>query len=208
MSRPSSSMVPSLTSSRPAIKLSRVDLPQPDWPTNTTNSLSFTSRSMPLMMEKPSKPFCRFLIFRLAMGWASTWNFYKKPLLDGAEGQTAHQLFLTDPAENQDRRTGQGRHGGQFGTEQAFGAGVGGDQRGQRCGIRGGQVQRPERLVPAQDQRQQYRGGQAALGNRQQHADHFLPQRGAIQARGFEDVLGDVFEVGVNHPHHNRQVDQ
>src|SRR5690606_7679368 len=67
MSRPSSSMVPPLTSSRPAINRSSVDLPQPDGPTKTTNSLSFTSRSMPLMMEKPSKPFCRFLIFRLAM---------------------------------------------------------------------------------------------------------------------------------------------
>src|SRR5471032_3393418 len=59
-------MVPEVTSSRPAIRRSRVDLPQPDGPTKTTNSRSFTCRSMPLMMDRPSKPFCRFLIFRLA----------------------------------------------------------------------------------------------------------------------------------------------
>src|SRR3989344_3942489 len=191
MSRPSSSMVPSLTSSRPAISRSSVDLPQPDGPTKTTNSLSFTSRSMPLMMEKPSKPFCRFLIFRLAMGWASASEFVfvrEKSLFYGAEGQPAHQLFLADPAKNQDRRAGQGRHGRQFGPEQAFGTGVGGDQRGQRRGSRRGQVQRPERLVPAQDQRQQHRGRQPALGDRQQHADHILPPGGAVQAGGFGDA--------------------
>ena len=38
---------PAVMSSRPAIIRSRVDLPQPDGPTRTTNSLSAISTSMP-----------------------------------------------------------------------------------------------------------------------------------------------------------------
>jgi hypothetical protein len=38
MSRPSSSMVPPSIVSRPAIRRSSVDLPQPEGPTKTTNS--------------------------------------------------------------------------------------------------------------------------------------------------------------------------
>ena len=41
---------PSVMSSSPAIRRSRVDLPQPDGPTKTQNSLSAISRSTPLMM--------------------------------------------------------------------------------------------------------------------------------------------------------------
>ena len=45
-SRPSIEIVPPLVSSSPAISRSSVDLPQPDGPTNTTNSPSSMSRSM------------------------------------------------------------------------------------------------------------------------------------------------------------------
>ena len=45
----SNDMVPLVISSRPAMSRSRVDLPQPDGPTNTMNSPDFTSRSTPLM---------------------------------------------------------------------------------------------------------------------------------------------------------------
>jgi hypothetical protein len=40
-------MSPSVISSSPAIMRSVVDLPQPEGPTSTTNSLSAMSRSMP-----------------------------------------------------------------------------------------------------------------------------------------------------------------
>ncbi len=45
---PSMAIVPFVTSSRPAMVRSRVDLPQPDGPTKTQNSPSGTVRSMPL----------------------------------------------------------------------------------------------------------------------------------------------------------------
>ena len=44
---PSISMSPDVALSRPQISRSSVDLPQPDGPTNTTNSPSATARSMP-----------------------------------------------------------------------------------------------------------------------------------------------------------------
>ncbi len=50
MSTPSISMCPLVTSSSPAIRRSKVDLPQPDGPTNTTNSPSPMSRSIDGMM--------------------------------------------------------------------------------------------------------------------------------------------------------------
>src|SRR5690606_19034239 len=58
---PPISISPALTSSRPAIMRSRVDLPQPEGPTKTTNSPSETSRSMPLMMRASAKDFSRRL---------------------------------------------------------------------------------------------------------------------------------------------------
>ena len=47
---PSIMSSPALISSRPAIILSKVDLPQPEGPTKTQNSRSSTLRSTPLMI--------------------------------------------------------------------------------------------------------------------------------------------------------------
>src|SRR5690606_16082309 len=59
--RPPISISPAETSSSPAIMRNRVDLPQPDGPTKTTNSPSATSRSMPLMIRASLNDFSRFL---------------------------------------------------------------------------------------------------------------------------------------------------
>lgn len=48
MSRPSTDLVPAVTSSRPAIILSMVDLPQPDGPTRTRNSPSGKDALVPV----------------------------------------------------------------------------------------------------------------------------------------------------------------
>ena len=50
ISTPSMEMVPDVQSSSPAISRSSVDFPQPDGPTNTTNSPSLMSKSMDGMM--------------------------------------------------------------------------------------------------------------------------------------------------------------
>src|SRR3569832_756469 len=53
-------MSPAVVSSRPAIMRSRVDLPQPEGPTKTTNSFGSTSRSMPLMTLVSPNAFSTF----------------------------------------------------------------------------------------------------------------------------------------------------
>jgi hypothetical protein len=52
---PSTEISPALISSSPAIIRKVVDLPQPDGPTSTTNSLSAMSRSMPQTASVSSK---------------------------------------------------------------------------------------------------------------------------------------------------------
>jgi hypothetical protein len=52
-------MSPDVVSSSPAIIRNNVDFPQPDGPTNTTNSRSSTSRSTPLITSVSAKDFCR-----------------------------------------------------------------------------------------------------------------------------------------------------
>ncbi|SCM75769.1 hypothetical protein KL86PLE_30216 [uncultured Pleomorphomonas sp.] len=54
-SAPSMAMRPEVVSSRPAISRSKVDLPQPDGPTKTTNSPLSTSRSTEWMTASSPK---------------------------------------------------------------------------------------------------------------------------------------------------------
>src|SRR5690242_12582063 len=89
------------------------------------------------------------------------------PLLDGAEGEAADELALAQPAEDQDGGDGDRRGGRQLRPEQALRRREGGDEGGERGGVRDREVQAPERLVPAQDYREQGRGGDA--GQRERH---------------------------------------
>ena len=59
---PSISTSPELASSSPAMMRSKVDLPQPDGPTKTTNSPSLTSRSMPFSTSTLPKDLRMFWI--------------------------------------------------------------------------------------------------------------------------------------------------
>src|SRR5258708_14644321 len=61
-------MSPALASVRPAMMRSRVDLPQPDGPTKTTNSPSATSRSTFRITSWEPKAFEIYFRTRLAMG--------------------------------------------------------------------------------------------------------------------------------------------
>src|SRR5262249_8789206 len=64
---PPISISPELGCSSPAIRRSKVDLPQPDGPTNTTNSPSSISRSTPWMTRNPPKDLATDLRARLVM---------------------------------------------------------------------------------------------------------------------------------------------
>src|SRR5919109_4522541 len=55
--------LPEVASSSPAMTRSKVDFPQPEGPTKTTNSPSFTSRSMPFSTSTLPKDFLMFSSF-------------------------------------------------------------------------------------------------------------------------------------------------
>src|SRR3569833_2379673 len=62
---------PPVMDSRPAINRSKVDLPQPDGPTKTTNSLSSMSRSMPLSTSTTPKDLRMLRSFNPLIGGSS-----------------------------------------------------------------------------------------------------------------------------------------
>src|SRR6478672_26414 len=85
---PSIAMVPEETVSRPQISRSSVDLPQPDGPTNTTNSPSATARSTPWITRVASNSLTSRLRFNVAM------SFYARrgdPLGDELLQKCEHQ---------------------------------------------------------------------------------------------------------------------
>src|ERR1700676_3729441 len=109
---PSIRILPPVTSSSPAIKRSNVVLPQPEGPTKTTKEPSSMSRSAPLMiftgpndLRTPCSEIWP-IIFRLCVA-----------LLDGAEGQAADELPLTEPSEHENRGDGERRSSRQLGPE-------------------------------------------------------------------------------------------
>src|SRR5690242_15269998 len=79
--------------SSPAIDLSKVDLPQPEGPTSTTNSPSAMSRSIDLST---------------VMGPNFLWMLRKETeamrlTFDGAGGKAGHQITLQEEEEQADR---------------------------------------------------------------------------------------------------------
>src|ERR1700710_1218464 len=111
MSRPSRCSVPEVVPSNPAINRSKVDLPQPEGPTKTTNSPLLISRSMPLIVRTGPNSLTMFLSSRNAISCS---------LFHCAEGQALDELLLAEPAENDDRCNGQQRSRRQLGPEQTF----------------------------------------------------------------------------------------
>src|SRR5262245_4842070 len=188
-SRPSIEMVPPLTSSRPAISLSKVDLPQPEGPTKTTNSASPMSRSIDGMMVVAPNDFDTFWRWIFAISSSRSFLFH------GTEGEAADQLALREPAHDEDRRDRQRRGRRQLRPEQAFRAREGGDEGGERRGIGCGEPDRPERLVPGEDDVEQHGRGDAGHRHRGEHMDDLVEQRGAVHARGLEDLARDLAEI-------------
>ena len=127
-------------------------------------------------------------------------------LFDGAERQSADELPLGEPSEYDDRGNGERRCRRQLRPEQALGTRIGCDEHRERRGIQRRKVQRPERLVPRQDEIEQQRRGEAGNGHRRQHIDELASDGRAIHPRRFEDILRDFLEIGEEHPDHDRQI--
>src|SRR5580704_13575528 len=152
MSLASISTCPEVTSSRPAMRRRSVDFPQPDGPTNTANSPFSILRSTPLMTLTAPNAFSTDFSWMLPI---VAYPFRKS--LDGAEGQTSDELLLREPAENENRRDRERRSRRKLRPEKPFRRGVGGNEGRQRSGVRGRQIERPERFVPRQDDGEKHR---------------------------------------------------
>src|SRR6187399_2227938 len=98
---PSMAMLPALTFSSPAMMRSRVDFPQPDGPTNTTNSPSATFRSTSWITVIDPNDFLMPLSVSSAMGISLANSFH--PGIGDAGGDEALQ-------ENEYQRDGSQRH--------------------------------------------------------------------------------------------------
>src|SRR5579862_7972661 len=101
---PSNDSVPEVMSSRPAIRRSKVDFPQPEGPTNTMNSPALISRSTPLMTSTGPKDLRTFCITMLVIAWPSTF--------DAAGREARDDLALENEHEDNQRQRDDhaGRH--------------------------------------------------------------------------------------------------
>src|SRR5918992_28820 len=102
---PSTAISPSVMSSSPAIMRSVVDLPQPDGPTSTTNSLSAMSRSIPRTASVLSKRFTTLRSETCAMSYRP-WS-----ALGCARGE-AGDVVVHQESVNDQRRGGAKQRAG------------------------------------------------------------------------------------------------
>src|SRR5271165_1502628 len=102
MTWPSTRISPELIDSRPAMVLSRVDLPQPDGPTSTRKPPLSSVRSMPLRISSDPKRLRNASISRKAM--ASPFH--------RAGHKAAHEVATADDIDQQGGGSGddRGRH--------------------------------------------------------------------------------------------------
>src|SRR5271155_3495354 len=101
-------MAPEVTSSRPAIMRSVVDLPQPEGPTSTTNSLSGISR---LILRTASTSSKRLMTLRNATS-AILWSPFSSALR-GARGQAGDVIVHQEGVDHERGRRGDQRAGHQ-----------------------------------------------------------------------------------------------
>src|SRR5215218_2739085 len=179
-------------SSSPAIIRSAVDLPQPEGPTRIMNSPSLMSRSMSLTASKPSA--------KVLVTPSRTISDIGGLLsLDGAGGEPGDDSALEDEYEDDDRHRHHNRGGGdaagrcgegRFAGEEGEGGGNG------PRGVRAGQRDREEEVVPAEDEDED-RGGEDA--RRRQRHDHFgegLERRRPVDLGRLLELPGDLPEEG------------
>ena len=83
---------------------------------------------------------------------------------------------------------------------------IGCDEYRERCCVQRRKVQRPERLVPRQNEIKEQRRGKPWNGHRRQHINEFTSDGRTIHPRRFQDILRDFLEIREEHPDHDRQI--
>src|SRR5215470_7075064 len=164
---PSTAISPSLMSSSPAIMRRVVDLPQPDGPTSTTNSLSAMSRSMPRTASVSSKRFTTLRSETCAMLSA----------FGGAGGEAGDVVVHQEGVDDQRRRGAKQRAGHDLPPVEDVALDQGGDDADRQHQLvgRGGEGERVEELRPGDGKGEDGRGNETGERNRNEHAREDLP---------------------------------
>src|ERR1700736_3145174 len=190
--RPPMAMVPPLTSSRPAIMRSVVDLPQPEGPTSTTNSRSLTSRLMSLTATTGPYAFCTLV--RMTSAIAS-------------DPQPAHDVLLSE--QGHDQRRNERDHRGRA-HEMPLHAELMHELRhdhGQDRGFMRRQNQREQELVPGIEPAQDRERGEAGDRGWHGHAPERSPARAAVDHRRIFHRRIDAVEESLHDPGEEADVD-
>src|SRR5215472_4263539 len=177
---------------------SAVVLPEPDGPTRTMNSPSFTSRSSastaggaPLANTRVAETYLTFAMGDLRCGPGS---------LDGSHREPADERALGDPADDYHRNRGNESRRGQVRDVQPFlGDRTHQEQRHGRS-VRDGQIERQEQLVPCKDYANQSSRYQTRHNDWEDHpADLPNPTR-TVEPRGLEQLAGHLQDERPDHP--------
>src|SRR5215831_17041685 len=186
------SIVPSLTSSSPAMARSSVVLPQPDGPTSTVNSPSGMSRSTPRTACTPLKCLCSPVIFSCAISPLSA--AYR------AKRQAAHEMALHEHPEQDRRHERDDRQRARFAIGRSLKTEKAAEDRRQRKGAAQGQDQGEEELGPAEDEREHGGGDDAGQRQRQRHPPQGTPTAMAVDEGRLLQLRRHLAEIGKHHP--------
>src|SRR3954468_15157888 len=190
---------PAVMSSSPAMSRRRVDFPQPDGPTKTTNSPSSIRRSTPRITFAAPKDLLTSL---------KTTSAMEPSPLDGAAGQARHDLPLKNQnkSDHRDRYDDRGRHDGA--PRQLVRGTPAHESNRDRHGatlVAERERQRKEKLVPRNDEGQKPGGDRCGSHQWQEHAPDRYPRRGAVNQRRLFDLAWKLAHEGGEHPYRERQ---
>src|SRR5260370_919252 len=188
---------PLVGSARPAMRLSVVDLPQPEGPTSERNSPSAMSRDSSLSASgAPGN----------ALRTACSEIEATSLLLHRAGGESRDDTPLEEENQHGERQRGGDRGCGDLAPrlrvlagEERDGDGDGALRRRREEG------ERIEQLVPGKDEDQDGGGGERGRRKRQVDAQEGLPGRAAVDARRPVELLGQRAEERGEEPQRERQ---
>src|SRR5258705_39155 len=189
---------PAVGSTKPAIRLRVVVLPQPDGPSSESSSPSYTTRSRPATARTPSYS-------RLQPASSTTGRAIRSvsPVVEEHAAQVQEPVGEPDDQEGAHDEEGRQRGDGRIGVVDH----VAEHGHGEDLGQAGRDEERDHELVQRHDHREEQRGQEAGTQERQRDPPEGPPGRGA-QARGRALEGGIEGAHADPHPAHHERHDQ
>src|SRR6266567_9178380 len=189
---PSTAISPALISSSPAIIRSVVDLPQPEGPTSTTNSLSAMSRSIPRTASVSS--------YFLTILRSVTCAMYST--LRRAGGEAGNVIVHQEGIDEERRRSAEQRAGHNLPPVEHIAPDQRRDDADRKHELirRGQECKRIEELRPADREGEDGRGDQSGQRDRDEDLEQDLAVVRAVHHGGLIELLRDRSEVPDHDP--------